>query len=453
MCHKITMLKYQVGFNSFPIVYTCPNCLSEIRGKVTNASDNLIDLYSFENGKLVNRPTSPDYFLKISRELPTEPIKNYEPSDELAISPYLLLSHKISSLNDQSLWKRANHFVNTNTLININKVNDLYSLLENDKLNILTNELRNYLPVKYFPLNNTLEIYRGFHAWFVDFMSDLLPYNWTEDTQIFKKIRLLDTKHYQDTLKFIKYFENNGTFKNLEHRLFGSINYFLRLVDGILPVFLMFDCPSLRNNSQKYIISTTSFERMLDFYHKSYETIMDSSIILIALNNIIYRNDYDILTGTTSKTFSQCCSDSNKKLRLKNYLIDTECFSEFIVSQLNNRIRNSIGHFSTKFDGVKQFIQFIDTNKGNERISEITLTDFAILCIENFHTCFYLLEVIYQLRKRFFLAEGDIPFYTKSYNAQSGKEIKVDKCGRNELCPCGSGKKYKNCCWKKDQFL
>ena len=25
------------------------------------------------------------------------------------------------------------------------------------------------------------------------------------------------------------------------------------------------------------------------------------------------------------------------------------------------------------------------------------------------------------------------------------------KLGRNDPCPCGSGKKYKNCCMKKDQ--
>ncbi len=25
------------------------------------------------------------------------------------------------------------------------------------------------------------------------------------------------------------------------------------------------------------------------------------------------------------------------------------------------------------------------------------------------------------------------------------------KIGRNDPCPCGSGKKYKSCCWKKDQ--
>ena len=39
-------------------------------------------------------------------------------------------------------------------------------------------------------------------------------------------------------------------------------------------------------------------------------------------------------------------------------------------------------------------------------------------------------------------------------NANDGKEkvkttIKNDKTiGRNDLCPCGSGKKYKNCCGK-----
>lgn len=26
----------------------------------------------------------------------------------------------------------------------------------------------------------------------------------------------------------------------------------------------------------------------------------------------------------------------------------------------------------------------------------------------------------------------------------------VGKAGRNDPCPCGSGKKYKQCCWQKD---
>lgn len=27
----------------------------------------------------------------------------------------------------------------------------------------------------------------------------------------------------------------------------------------------------------------------------------------------------------------------------------------------------------------------------------------------------------------------------------------IEKVGRNDPCPCGSGKKYKNCCLQKDQ--
>jgi len=33
----------------------------------------------------------------------------------------------------------------------------------------------------------------------------------------------------------------------------------------------------------------------------------------------------------------------------------------------------------------------------------------------------------------------------------SRKLKKESKIGRNALCPCQSGKKYKVCCWKKQQ--
>jgi len=40
-----------------------------------------------------------------------------------------------------------------------------------------------------------------------------------------------------------------------------------------------------------------------------------------------------------------------------------------------------------------------------------------------------------------------IDFATYSYKEKSIKPVK--KIGRNDPCPCGSGKKYKNCCLKK----
>lgn len=47
----------------------------------------------------------------------------------------------------------------------------------------------------------------------------------------------------------------------------------------------------------------------------------------------------------------------------------------------------------------------------------------------------------------------DIPYFAPPRRTR-GKFVKVrtkPKIGRNESCPCGSGKKYKKCCMNKDR--
>jgi uncharacterized protein YecA (UPF0149 family) len=33
-----------------------------------------------------------------------------------------------------------------------------------------------------------------------------------------------------------------------------------------------------------------------------------------------------------------------------------------------------------------------------------------------------------------------------------GDKLLEEKLGRNDVCPCGSGKRFKNCCLKKGRF-
>lgn len=446
MCGKIIMMKYQVGYADFPVVFTCPNCMTEIRGIGKNNDNAFKVSFDFENATIVDELETPDYFLSASRELPTAHIKAYETSDDMAISPFMRLSDELGSLTDESLWKRAGRF-SEKELANINRSLDLIKLWEQGKYDILATQLRKELLAQYFPLNNTMEIYRGVHTRFVGFSSDLLPYHWIKEIQTFKKVKNLLTEHSSETMHFIEVFEENDSFKNLEHKLYGAMDYFFRLVGGILPAFLMFDCPNLRFSSNQYAISTISFKDLLEFYQKSYETILEASEVLIALNNISYRNDFDKLAGEQKKTFTERRNDSNKWLRLKQCLIETECFSELVVRMPHNRLRNSIGHFSTEFDGVKQIIQFIDIHNGDKREEKISLIEFAVLCIENFHTCFYLAEVIYQIRKWSFISAGDIPYLGDTTLLPPTHK---KKNGRNDPCPCGSGKKYKKCCLLKE---
>lgn len=45
-----------------------------------------------------------------------------------------------------------------------------------------------------------------------------------------------------------------------------------------------------------------------------------------------------------------------------------------------------------------------------------------------------------------------VPFASRPRRNQPVQQrIVGQKVGRNEPCPCGSGKKYKKCCWSKDQ--
>lgn len=51
----------------------------------------------------------------------------------------------------------------------------------------------------------------------------------------------------------------------------------------------------------------------------------------------------------------------------------------------------------------------------------------------------------------FFRREGDRWYYVEG-NVHGREPVRraVPKVGRNEVCPCGSGKKYKKCCMGKD---
>ncbi len=249
---------------------------------------------------------------------------------------------------------------------------------------------------------------------------------------------------------FIRTFEENWELKRIETKLYSLMKHFVKLIEGIIPAFLILDCPTMGDQLDHFGISTISFDKLLDFYQKSYEIIVDAADILIALNNILYRNNYEILPGNQEKSFSERRIEINKIKKIQDCLLPDECFSELLEELPRNRIRNSVGHYATEFNGVTQQITFIDEHQGKRREECLPLIQFAVLCINNFHTIFYFSEVVYQLRKWYFILKGDIPFCPKPIKySQTQKQKK--KIGRNDPCPCGSGKKYKKCCLDKEQ--
>ena len=64
------------------------------------------------------------------------------------------------------------------------------------------------------------------------------------------------------------------------------------------------------------------------------------------------------------------------------------------------------------------------------------------------------IEAIPEDKKNIPLGEEDNPiplveFIQTKDGSKKAEPVRGKKIGRNEPCPCGSGKKYKKCCWEK----
>ncbi len=203
-----------------------------------------------------------------------------------------------------------------------------------------------------------------------------------------------------------------------------------------------------------------------------------------------YREDLDTYFGqlyhpelnpqkpiqTIPKYFEQMldwlnASKLNNKIRVSNYLLD---FSSDAKEGLNNQIeytlqRQLVTHHSSaisasgRSDTVLPYTCFVCL-EGAEDFSAQEKIDYTLsTLLWNEETDRAQISLKYSKDGKIqdiaytYLTLSDIPSERKSILYEEGKErakqriqqfqmVNHRKIGRNELCPCGSGKKYKKCC-------
>lgn len=84
-------------------------------------------------------------------------------------------------------------------------------------------------------------------------------------------------------------------------------------------------------------------------------------------------------------------------------------------------------------------LEIISTTKGGENDKD-GIVEFKATYIENGKT-------IVHHERSYFVKKNGVWFYQKWLPITSTR-INENKVGRNDPCPCGSGKKYKKCCGK-----
>ena len=449
VCETTINLRSQIGYFDIPFNLHCPICSTHIYGKLIINQEQIGLKLELENAHIKNREISLKekyYCAELSAEFPTK--KMYiRDLNEFDVSPFLRntmlygAGSKFSEAYNNpmefaqyfgSRWKKLKTYFD---LLWNNQGPLLYSKLEI--------EISNYDFIFFSKVTNELDASIILHQLLLTTtgITSALQPNILKEYEEISKLILNNKESIKEIQKFVD--SMSSQFNNIEKKAFKLVEAFSKIYEQLIPVVALRNTESLSTvDKEIYGIMTTNFEELSDFYAKSYEWILDNIDIVIALNNISSRNDYKICAN--DKTYDEVLKIGSKYKKLE-YINDLEPFST-PTNSLKNRVRNAIQHFDNEIDYSSQKIVFTDSHRGKTKQESMYLIDFANLCVENFSIIIYILELVYHLRKHSYLSKGLIP----SLNIKDMQSNRINrnniKIGRNDPCPCGSGKKYKKCC-------
>lgn len=440
-CKMRINLRAQIGFFDIPFHVHCPKCHSTICGKVF-VKDNSINV---ENADVIQCDDDEFYSVELSAEFPTRKAVHKKMAD-IELSPYMR-NQVFYGSNEKALklTQETVYFANFVTS-ELSEMKQNFELFWNNQDKILFARIKDMIKqhphIPFSEVNNNFDAIVALHQLLLTTTGISIIIgrdSLGEYTEIGKSI-IGSKKHFTQISDFV--INGKIDFNSIETKGFKLIELFAKVYEQLIPVIALKNGDCLENVDKKqYGIMTANFDELTDFYAKSYEWIFDNLKIILGLNNIFVRNDSSKCVN--GKTYQDFIKESNGNKIKNGYIDEKELFSR-PISSLNNRVRNAIQHFDSDIDYATQLITFKDRNKS----VDLYLIDFADLCIENFRIMFYVLELVYNLRKLDFIQKGIAPSFVANRIKIDEQQYKKKKIGRNEPCPCGSGKKYKRCCGK-----
>ena len=296
-----------------------------------------------------------------------------------------------------------------------NKIKPLYELFFNQKLDLIEKPLLDFS--ESYIIKNELDAEIALHQLITVGMNYIMPPNTLKDyTNMANKLML--GKEINETVKFIEFIETKINTKELSEKIIEIYDRWINEFEKYMSVIIL----SVVNKTDQidkeiYGISTINFKDMRTFYADSYELILEMITLPVGLNNIIERKNYDCFT-TDSKINNFKTFFNNTKCQRLEALKDDEEFSKYL--NINNNVRNSIAHFDYKINNETQLITFYDKYKSSEKIIEMYLFDFALLCYENIKFIVYLNELFYNIKKISYIKNGLRPNINPNF-----KEINI----------------------------
>lgn len=169
-------------------------------------------------------------------------------------------------------------------------------------------------------------------------------------------------------------------------------------------------------------------------------------ILPVALNNIKFRGNFKKVKPGLERRVNSLDDFFGLSKANRYHLCDSEeIYTEYLQVIINAKLRNAIGHNDVKYDAISQQITYIPDPKDRLKSRTEYLLEFENEALHLFQAILVIAEYLYKIKEFALIDKGHRP-------AELGMPSKKLKTGRNDLCPCGSGKKFKKCCLGKGLY-
>lgn len=437
VCGSITRIRLQVGWqDEHPIVIACGKCGISLIGKVNIGQNTLGVSFSFDNANIVD-DSEAEYLVECSGEFPTK--KMCEDVHDFDISPFIRNQARMQSSDGYEQFRKNVSILNR-TVQRWAEYKRVFELSQNANTEYLIQEVKKIIPENIVPGRNKLEILRAVHmVEVVGFISPLRN-DIISDITVSNSVLKLD---FEQITELIEYLDSHDGYslKEMQSSIYKVMGEFLDVFKYLVPAYVIQFYKDGKINYIQEGSTTSSFDLVKQFYLDAYETLGNLLILPIALNNIKYRNDYKIVNPMIEKKEVSL----NQFLELPkatryHFCNPKEVYTDYLHVTVNSKLRNAIGHNDVEYDSTSQQIVYIPDPKKRMKKRTSYLLEFENEALHMFQAILAIDELLYRIKEVDLLNKGEIPF-------QSGFPItKGKKIGRNELCPCGSGKKFKKCC-------
>lgn len=418
VCGSKTLVRIQLGWlDSHPVRFNCGNCGILISGTLLLNQLQGTAFIEFENANEVDNEESTEFYIEASGELLTEKLQSYQ-YEKTLFAPFFTSGIDMMEENF-GIFKRS-------TLLFLNKIKNNWpqyrrvnELWHRRNYTYLVSELKKYIPNKKFPLENELHFLMAVHQMNIQFLSSVLDNEFFSKNSnfIMKEVVSLFDRSPKEFDGLIDYFSES--LHRYEEKIFDCIDLFVEKFSFMIPVFgLSFYQDKSFTNSNKGI-TTVTFNDLKRLYIDVYEVITEMLELLIAFNNLKHRGDFKIMKTKRKDVVTLEDYIKKNKGAKAEFLDGCETFDCLIYPNLNVKLRNAIGHYTYKVDGINQIITYFPS--GNEKIENpptMTLVDFVQCCWNIFQSLINFAELVYQTRKVIYLTQGLKPSFEHIFQVQ-----------------------------------